>query len=122
MVTVEAIQKAIAAHTGWKARLYAAVNTGKFEVEPSAVRVDNRCDFGKWLIGSELQPADKESKHYGIVKKLHAEFHQEAAKVVDWAISGQKGKAEESLALGGAYAKASHLLTEAMVKWRHSLQ
>jgi hypothetical protein len=37
MVTVEAIQKAIAAHTGSKARLYAAVNTGEFEIEPSAV-------------------------------------------------------------------------------------
>lgn len=121
MVTVEAIQKAIAAHTGWKARLNTAVSTGKFELDPSTVRVDNRCDFGKWLNGSELQPADKENKHYLTVKKLHAEFHHEAAKVVDWATSGQKSKAEESLAIGGAYTKASHLLTEAMVKWRQSL-
>lgn len=122
MMTIEAIQKAIAAHTGWKARLNTAVSTGKFDLDSSSVRVDNRCDFGKWLNGSELQAADKASKHYVIVRKLHAEFHQEAAKVVEWATSGQKSKAEESLAIGGAYTKASHLLTEAMVRWRESLQ
>jgi len=122
MVSVEAIQKAIAAHSGWKARLRTAVSTGKFDVEPSAVRADDRCDFGKWLYGSELQPGDKKSEHYCAVKKLHAEFHQEAANVVEWATSGQKGKAEESLALGGAYTKTSQVLTEAMVRWRQSLQ
>ncbi len=56
MVNVEMIQKAIAAHTAWKARLRTAISTGTFEVEHSAVRADNRCDFGKWLYGSEFSP------------------------------------------------------------------
>ncbi len=122
MVTIETLQKAIAAHTSWKARLRNAISTGKFEVELSTVRVDDKCDFGKWLYGPELQPGEKQSQHYCTVKKLHAEFHQEAARIVGWALAGQKGKAEESLALGGAYTNASHRLTEAMMQWRMSLQ
>ncbi len=62
MANVEMIQKAIAAHTGWKARLSTAISTGTFDVEHSAVGADNRCDFGKWLYGSELQSADKQAR------------------------------------------------------------
>ncbi len=68
-----------------------------------------------------VQSADKQSDDYSAVKKLHAKFHQEAAKVVEWATSGQKEKAEVSLALGGAYAKASHVLTEVASEARLTL-
>ena len=122
MVSVETIQKAIAAHTNWKARLREATITGKFDLAPSAVGVDDRCDFGKWLYGADLLADDKRSDHYCTVQRLHAEFHVQAAKVVEWATTGEKDKAEKSLGLEGAYGKASRLLTEAMVRWRQSLQ
>lgn len=122
MPNADAVQKAIEAHTAWKARLRTAVANGKFELDPSSVRVDNRCDFGKWLYGSELSMQEKGSEHYRKVKTLHAQFHDEAAKIIDWATSGQKDKATESMTMGGKYAKVSHDLTEAMVKWRQDLQ
>lgn len=122
MVSVDAIQKAIAAHTGWKARLRTAVASGKFEVEAGLVRVDNRCDFGKWLYGADLSAAEKESEHYRTVKRLHAQFHEEAAKVVQWATSGEKDKAEQAISMQGTYGRVSHSLTDAMVKWRESVR
>jgi chemoreceptor zinc-binding protein len=121
MVNVDTIQKAIAAHAGWKARLRTAVSTGKFDGTASTVNVDNQCEFGKWLYGSGITAAEKETEHYRTVRQLHAQFHQEAAKVIEWATSGQKDKAEEAIGLGGGYTKASQVLTEAMVKWRTSL-
>ena len=122
MIKVEVLEKAIAAHAGWKARLRSAANTGKFDAPAVTVQSDNLCEFGKWLYGSEISAAEKQSATYSTVKRLHAEFHQEAAKVVDWMTSGNKEAADKSVGMGGNYAKASAQLTEAMVKWRESLR
>lgn len=121
MLNLDAIQKAIAAHTGWKARLRTAISNGKFEVAVATVRADNQCEFGKWLYGSELSDSEKSTDHYQTVKQLHARFHQEAAAVVSLATSGEKEKAEAAIGMDGSYSKASRLLTEAMVKWRESI-
>ncbi len=89
MTNVEALQKAIAAHSSWKARLRTAVISGKFDIAPDTVKADNQCEFGKWLYGPEPSAAEKAAEHYRTVKQLHTQFHQEAAKVALWATSGQ---------------------------------
>ena len=122
MINVDVLQKAIAAHSGWKARLRTAVNSGKFDFTTDTVKADNQCDFGKWLYGSEPSAADRQTEHYRTVKQLHAQFHQEAAKVVELATSGHKETAETAIGMGGTYSKASQALTEAMVKWRESVR
>ena len=119
MVNLEAIQKGIAAHSAWKARLRTAVSSGKFDVLAATVAMDNQCEFGKWLYG--LSADDKRTEQFNTVRRLHAQFHEEAARVVVWATSGQSEKAEQALALGGSYAKASSELTGAMVSWRNNL-
>jgi len=119
MVNAEAIEKGIAAHAAWKARLRAAVSSGKFEVPSATVARDNQCEFGKWLYG--LSGNETETEHFSAVKKLHARFHEEAAKVVTLATSGQTAKAEEAIGVQGDYTKASAELTRAMVAWRTSL-
>lgn len=121
MINVEMIQKAIAAHANWKARLRAAVNTGKFDVTPAVVRADNRCEFGKWLYGSDFSAVDKETQNYRTAADLHAKFHQEAAKIVELATAGQKDEAEKAMGLEGSYTKASSTLTRQLVEWRVSL-
>ena len=122
MLNVDAIQDAIAAHSFWKARLRTAVSSEKFDVAIATVKADDQCDFGKWLYGPTLSAAEKETERCRTVKQLHAQFHQEAARVVEWATSGQKNKAEEAMGSGGSYSRASRLLTEAMVRWRESLR
>ena len=121
MIIVDMIQKAIAAHSSWKARLKTAVATGKFEVSPADVKVDNRCEFGKWLYGPDFSAAEKQTENYRTAINLHAKFHQEAAKVVEWATSGHKDEAENAIGLEGSYTKASSALTKELVRWRLKL-
>lgn len=121
MIIVDMIQKAIAAHSSWKARLKSAVATGKFEVKPADIKVDNRCEFGKWLYSTDFSAAEKQTKNYRTAVDLHAKFHQEAAKVVEWATSGHKDEAEKAMGLEGSYTKASSALTKELVEWRLTL-
>ncbi len=122
MIDVEMIQKAIATHAKWKARLRTAVSTGEFDVTPAVVRADNRCEFGKWLYGPDFAAADKETQNYRAAADLHAKFHQEAAKIVELATSGNKDEAERAMGLEGSYTKASSALTRELVRWRVSLE
>lgn len=121
MIIVEMIQKAIAAHAGWKARLRSAVDTGKFDVSVAVIKADNQCEFGKWLYGPDFTGAEKQTQNYRAAKDLHAKFHLEAAKVVELATSGHKDEADAAMALGGSYTKASSALTQELVQWRLSL-
>jgi hypothetical protein len=115
------IQKAIAAHASWKARLRTAIDTGKFDATPAVVRTDNRCEFGKWLYGPDFTAGEKETQNYRSAIELHAKFHQEAANVVDFATSGRKSEAEQALGMEGSYSKASSALTKELVQWRLKL-
>lgn len=121
MIIVDMIQKAIAAHASWKARLRTAVDTGKFDVSIAVIKADNQCEFGKWLYGSDFTAAEKQTQNYRAARELHARFHQEAAKVVELATSGHKDEADAAMSLGGSYTKASSALTQELVQWRLSL-
>lgn len=121
MISADLLTKAIAAHSSWKARLRSAIHTGKSDIPATQVRTDNQCEFGKWLYGSTLSSGEKQSEHYKTVRHLHAQFHVEAAKVLEWAIAGNKNAAEQALGLGGSCGKIASELTQATAKWRDSL-
>ena len=116
MVDPETIQKAIGAHGMWKARLKTAIATGKSEFQVTNVKVDNLCEFGKWLYALPVQ--ERTSPAGKAVQDLHAKFHQEAAKVLDLALRGQKADAEKAIELGSEFAKTSADLTRAMMNWQ----
>lgn len=118
MANIEEIDKAIGAHGMWKIRLKSAIESGRIETPIEIIRTDNQCVFGKWLYGSTLSPQDKASRHYSIVKQIHAEFHKTAAHVAELAVDGKKAEAESMLATGGEYAKISSKLTQAMMDWK----
>ncbi|MGO9575453.1 MAG: CZB domain-containing protein [Terriglobales bacterium] len=121
MINVGMIEKAIAAHARWKARLRAAVDSGKFDMTPAAIKLDDQCDFGKWLYSPEFSAAEKQTANYRNAMGLHAAFHREAAKVVESATSGHKDVAEEAIGLHGGYTKASSDLTKELTQWRLTL-
>ncbi len=121
MIIVDMIQKAIAAHLSWKTRLKSGLATGKFDVTPVDIKLDNLCEFGKWLYGPDFSAAEKQTKNYRTAIDLHAKFHQEAAKVVEWGTSGHKDEAEKAMGLEGSYTKASSALTKELVEWRLTL-
>jgi hypothetical protein len=116
------IQKAIAAHANWKARLRSAVATGHLDEVPVAtVKMDNHCEFGKWLHGPAFSGAEKQTEGFRKALELHARFHREAAKIVELAAAGRKRDAENAMGFEGGYTKASSALTNELVLWRHPL-
>ncbi len=116
MSNVEQINKAVAAHGMWKARLRQAIDAGKSDFTPAGVSVDNQCEFGKWLYS--LPAGEHQGSNWQKVHDLHAKFHREASRVLGLAVSGKKAEADEGLATGSPFAKISLELTGAMIEWK----
>lgn len=112
----EEIKKAIGAHGMWKTRLKGAIDHGKIEVPVATIRVDNQCEFGKWLYGATIGANVKSSERYKKIKGLHAEFHATAAKVAEHALAGQRNEAEKLMM--SEFDSASIKLTKEMMEWQ----
>ena len=113
-----ALDRGIAAHARWKYRLFQAVKTGKSEWTVAGVRAAGQCEFAKWL--SSLSPTEKASEHYVKVKDLHAQFHEVASEVLALALSGDKQRAEEAIALDSRFTAVSSSLTLAIMDWKEA--
>ena len=111
----EQINKALLAHGAWKQRLNSAIGSGSSEFIPNQVQVDNRCDFGKWFY--ELPAELRSTEAANNIRKLHAEFHAEAARILSLALQGEKDKAFKALLPGEKYSLISGQLVLAMNKW-----
>ena len=108
------IEHAIGAHGLWKGRLKLAIDAGKSDLDPNVVCSDRHCDFGKWLYGPG---AAGKSAHYEKVRKLHADFHTEAGRVLRLAMAGHKPDAAKALDQGSVFAHTSGALTGALMAW-----
>ena len=113
---IAAIDIAIGKHARWKHYLRKAISTGESEWSVSEAMRDDQCDFGKWL--SLVPQSEKRGPHWPEVKRLHAEFHAAAARVLELALAGQQKEANESLAVGGKFAKVSSELVLALSAWK----
>ncbi len=116
MALEDEITKAIGAHGVWKMRLRTAINAGKADADPAEVAKDNLCTFGQWLNGSTIPAAARASVDYATVRRLRADFHKCASKVLTCVAAGKKSEAEALMA--GEYDKISGDLTSAMMKWK----
>ncbi len=116
-VDLNMLKIAITAHAAWSSQLRTAIATGRLDIPVATVRVDNQCQFGKWLYGEQLSSAEKQTESYLGVKQLHAQFHQAASKVAQFALSGQKEAAENAMNASSDYAKVSAALTAALNNW-----
>ena len=114
------ITKAIGAHGIWKMRLRTAIDSGKADANASDVAKDNACAFGQWLYGSAIPAGARASADYAAVRKLHADFHRCASKVIECV--GHGDKAQAHALMEGDYAKVSGDLTTAMMKWKAAAQ
>lgn len=112
----EAIDKAILAHGAWRQRLATAIETGSSEFTEAQVRVDDRCDFGKWFysLPNDLR-ANAQAKE---VQKLHAEFHLAAAKVLALVKQGRIEDAKLAMSSKAEYASISGQLVLALMGWK----
>lgn len=117
---IEKINTAIGAHGKWKFNLKMNIthNKGDFEVEK--VKVDNLCEFGKWLHSEELNDDIKQGKPYEVITRLHKEFHICAGEVLQLSIANKKNMADELLE--GEFTERSEKLVRALNKWKSELQ
>jgi hypothetical protein len=117
----EQIVKSIGAQGLWKGRLRKAVDSGTSDVSVTVARQDTQCDFGKWLYGSDLSKEDKQSTHYNQCRRLHQQFHLEAAKVLTFALANKQLEANQAMEPRGGFATCSGDLTKAMMDWDNTV-
>jgi len=113
---INQINNAIGAHGSWKIKLRTAVNKGKSEHSVEDVRCDDKCAFGKWIHGKEIDGPTRNGAPYNVIKRLHAEFHISAADVLKMATTGNPTGAAELL--DGDFAARSEKLVRGLRKWK----
>lgn len=116
MAMVEALDKAVSAHSAWKTHLRLAIMNGSSDFEPATVKCDDKCEFGKWLYSAALSNSERALMPYKVVNRLHAEFHKCAACVLTYAIGGRTEDAADLMA--GSFDECSQRLTIAIGKWK----
>ncbi len=116
---VSEIVNAIGAHGAWKLKLRVAINRGESDVTPEKVCKDDRCPFGRWIHGPTIDATTRQGMPYQVVRRLHAEFHQTAANVLDLALRRKREEAENLYA--GEFTQRSDKLVRALSKWKGEL-
>lgn len=113
---INQINNAIGAHGSWKIKLRTAVNKGNSEHSVEDVRCDDKCAFGKWLHGTDIDGPTRAGAPYNVIKRLHAEFHLCAADVLKMATTGNTPGA--TALLDGDFAARSEKLVRGLRKWK----
>ncbi len=116
---IEEISKAIYAHGAWKLQLRAAITRSNAKVSPDSIARDDKCEFGKWLDGPSISPKMRTSMPYQLVRRLHAEFHACAARVLTSALDHNAREAD--ILLAGECSDRSQVLIVALTKWKSDL-
>lgn len=111
------IVRAIAAHSAWKTRLGDAIARGTSDVTVAEIDPDNLCAFGQWLYGDQITATEKASPAHVQIRRFHARFHTEAARVLELALSGNRWEAAAAMGAGSPYATASVDLLNALADW-----
>jgi hypothetical protein len=114
------IEKAIGNHALWMSHLRDIICQAPPTVDVAEVRAEDKCEFGKWLYGPRLSVEDRASSVYQDVKRLHADFHRLAARVVELAASGRT--LDAYALLYGEYITMSGRLAIAMRAWQDRLK
>lgn len=97
--------EAIQVHVEWKSKLrgYLAKRDGSLKSEQIAQ--DTNCALGQWINGEGKIYSNL--PEYDTLKKVHIQFHQHTAQIVDMVNSGDVKKAEDMLAAGTEFMKLS---------------
>ncbi|WP_456387386.1 CZB domain-containing protein [Profundibacter sp.] len=113
---INQINNAIGAHGSWKIKLRTAVKKGKSVHSVEDVRCDDKCAFGMWIHGTDIDGPTRSSVPFNVIKRLHAEFHVCAADVLKMATTGNTNEATDLL--DGDFSAKSEKLVRGLRKWR----
>lgn len=119
MSIAQEVTNAIGAHGAWKMKLRVAINTGSSDADPAIVCRDDCCPLGQWLHGPSLDATIRGGMPYQVVRRLHAEFHQSAGKVLELAMNNRKAEADTHYETD--FLPRSEKLVRALTKWKGEL-
>ncbi|HTD32587.1 MAG TPA: CZB domain-containing protein [Candidatus Elarobacter sp.] len=109
------ITAAIAAHHAWMGRLKTAAEYGRSSVDVETTAKEDVCPIGIWLT-RDISPGLKARPLYTRTRTLHAQFHREASRTLNLALS-RDPRAKSELAEGGAFMHVANELRRTLYDW-----
>lgn len=97
MKAEDVLENGFIAHSQVKARLKRAI-AGEEQVEPEAVRADNKCIVGEWIYGPGKKYASLQE--YAVLRDIHKSFHEEAYQALMLNKQGKKADAQTHVESG----------------------
>ena len=97
--------RAVVAHTDWKAKLRAYLATPDGSLSAPDIARDNNCVLGTWLSGEGAKYSHL--PEFESVRSQHARFHQAAAEIVRKVDSGLRLAEEVVLGTKSEFSSAS---------------
>jgi hypothetical protein len=108
---------AMTAHVCCKYYLSKALSTGVCNPPSSVIRDYKVCQFGKWLCSSDLPREILNSPHHKSIIKIHIDFHNTAANVMEMIENGEINKAKKMMLDDGLYSVNSKKLRDEFSVW-----
>jgi len=114
LVLTQQIRAAMTAHGLWHSHLVQAALTGRSKMTVTEAGRVEACDFGRWLLKLGELP---EVPQVEPVRDLHRRFHEEAAAVLELALTGRRAQALLAVGPGARFDEASLRLSAALKDW-----
>jgi methyl-accepting chemotaxis protein len=108
------LQHVIEKHSEWLVKFRSAMKKHE-KLDTATILRDDACEIGKWFKGSGRSEHGQHASFKDCAAK-HSAFHVQAGKVAEVINAGDYTKAEQLLANGGGYARASQELGVAIQK------
>lgn len=114
------LDNAIKVHADWRAKLRtAAIRNEPLDAE--TISRDNCCEMGKWLHGAGGSKFGSRPAFVNLIN-AHQDFHTEAGKVARTINQGDGAQAEQMLASGTGFSRASSEVTRLIVQFKGELK
>lgn len=100
----------INSHAQWKAKFKAAIDN-KQQLDVALIAKDNCCNLGKWLYDAQSIAEYGHLDSYKHCLTVHADFHQEAARIAALINDADYTNATTQMAHSSIYAKLSNTVS-----------
>ncbi len=111
---------ALSVHTMWHLRLRHAITAGIADVPPLEVRRPMASEFAEWLCSPAFDDQTRATRPYKAIWKLHEEFHEHAADVMEQVIARDPMAARALL--DGPFHECSSRIYRILTLWRAEVQ
>lgn len=108
---------AIKKHAEWRMKFRTAMKM-KEKLDAATIGKDNCCELGKWLYGAGKIEFGRLPSYKNCIE-AHTVFHHEAGKVAMMINDGKFAEAEQLLAAGSGYSRASTNVSSNLIRLKN---